>query len=124
MKSDIGIGSNHLAIQYWSKIGAHPIYCILSNSLFYAQASEDIVEQLPITYNNDELKTQTSKIILRYPLSSSGVPRARHLGQKYSSKRYTIEQRKRNIRNTLPVVKAKNTSYESIQIAVRFFNLF
>ena len=84
------------------------------------QASEDIVEQLPITYNNDELKTQTSKIILRYPLSSSGVPRARHLGQKYSSKRYTIEQRKRNIRNTLPVVKAKNTSYESIQIAVRF----
>ena len=105
-------------------IGAHPIWCILFNSYFYTQASEDIVEQLPITYNNDELKTQTSKIILRYPLSSSGVPRARHLGQKYSSKRYTIEQRKRNIRNTLPVVKAKNTSYESIQIAVRFFDLY
>ena len=121
MKSDIDIRNSHCPCIV---IGAHPIYCILSNSLFYTQASEDIVEQLPITYNNDELKTQTSKIILRYPLSSSGVPRARHLGQKYSSKRYTIEQRKRNIRNTLPVVKAKNTSYESIQIAVRFFDLY
>ena len=103
---------------------ATPYIVILFKLLFYTQASEDIVEQLPITYNNDELKTQTSKIILRYPLSSSGVPRARHLGQKYSSKRYKIEQRRRNIRNTLPVVKAKNASYEPIQIAVRFFNLY
>ena len=85
---------------------------------FLFQASEDLVERLPIIHHNDELRTQTSKIILRYPLSSSSAPRVRHLGQKTSEKRYTTAKTSRHVRNNLPLNEPKYLPYQSSKTAV------
>ena len=76
------------------------------------------MERPQIEHHNDELKTQSRKIILRYPLSSSGVPRVRHLGQKTSDKRYPTEKRSRNVRSILPLRDPKYLPYQSSQTPV------
>ena len=77
-----------------------------------------MVQRPPIEHHNDELKTQSRKIILRYPLSSSGVPRARHLGQKISDKHYPTEIRSRKVRSIPPPRDPKYLPYQSSKTPV------
>ena len=78
-----------------------------------------MVERLPIIHHKDELKTQTSRITLRYPLSPSSVASSvRQVGHGRQDNFYPYEKRPRNVREILPLKEPKYLPYQSTQTGV------
>ena len=77
------------------------------------------MERLPIIHHKDELRTQTSRIILRYPLSPSSVASSvRQFGNARNEKLYLYEKRPRNVRAILPPKEPNYLPYQSSQTGV------
>ena len=77
------------------------------------------MERLPIIHHKDDLKTQTSRIILRYPLSPSGVASSvRQVDKARQDKLYPYEKRPRNVRAILPLKDPQYLPYQSTQTGV------